>query len=80
MRQSLFYLSGAGKFFLAHRIRISMCFTWTDDSYLMLSHPGPDKNHVYIMPGCIGSHVSTSSSDVGIYSCYVKKMTSLYAN
>ena len=25
---------GAGKFFLAYRIRMSACFTWTDSSYL----------------------------------------------
>ena len=50
MRQNLFYSSGAGKFFLAYRIRISACFTRTDNSISpMLSHPGPDKNHVYLM-------------------------------
>ena len=37
-----------------------------------LSHPGPDKNHVYLMLGCIGNYVSTSSGDVGFYSRYVK--------
>ena len=34
MRQSFFYFSGAEKFFLANRIRISACFTWTDNSDL----------------------------------------------
>ena len=46
----------------------------------MLSHLGPEKNTCIKCIGCIGSHVSTSSSDVGFYSPYVKKMTSIYAN
>ena len=34
----------------------------------MLSNPRPDKNHVILRIGCIGSHVPTSSSDFGFYS------------
>ena len=35
-------------FYLAHQIRIWVCFTWTDNSYLtMPSHPGPRKNSVF---------------------------------
>ena len=36
--------------FLAHQIRISACFTCTyKSSHTHVSHPGPDKNHVYLM-------------------------------
>ena len=33
----------------------------------MLSHPGLDKNHVYLMHRLYRKHVSTSSSDVGFF-------------
>ena len=46
----------------------------------MLSHPGPDKNHVNLMLGCIGSRVSTSSSGVLFLQPLRQKMTPLYAN
>ena len=45
-----FIFSDAGKFFLAHRIKISPCFTWTDKSYLTLVIlPRNRKNHVNLM-------------------------------
>ena len=51
--------------FLAHRIKISACVTLTDMFISpVLSHPGPDQNYVDFIDCCIGSHVSTSSSDV----------------
>ena len=34
MRWNCSIFSGAGKFFFAYRMRISACFTWTDNSYL----------------------------------------------
>ena len=38
----------------------------------MLSHPGPDKNHVYLMHWLYRKSVSMSSSDVCYFSRYVK--------
>ena len=37
------YFRGAGKFFFAYRIRISACFTLTDDSFIFFSCI-PDKD------------------------------------
>ena len=79
-----FLFSGAGKFFLSHRIRIYLCFTWTDNSFLTyetefyFSGAGNFFLAYQISIsacftwtdrpiGCIESHVSTSSSDVGFY-------------
>ena len=38
----------------------------------MLSHPGPDKNHVYLMHRLYRKSRIYASSDVGFYSRYVK--------
>ena len=46
----------------------------------MFSHPGPDKNHMNLMHGCIESRISKSSSEVGFYSRLHQKMMSVYAD
>ena len=39
----------------------------------MLSHPGPEKITCILCIGCIGSHVSTMSSDVGFFTAVTSK-------
>ena len=63
-----------GTIFLAHRIRICACFTWTDNSISpMFSHPGPDKNHVILMHWLYRKSRISSSGDVVFFNSRLRQ-------